>query len=98
MFDEIDTGVSGDISTKMGGIMKKMGRSMQVFSITHLPQIAAQGEKQYKVYKKEGKETTTTLIKPLNDEERVSELAEMLGGKEITDTAINHAKELLSIN
>lgn len=98
MFDEIDTGVSGDISTKMGDIMKKMGSSMQIFSITHLPQVAAQGENHYKVYKEEGGEATMTYMKHLNKEERIAELAEMLGGKEIKDSAVRHAEELLRIN
>lgn len=98
MFDEIDTGVSGDISTKMGAIMKKMGDAMQVFSITHLPQVAAQGNHQYRVFKEEGEERTRTYLKKLNDKERVEELAEMLGGKAITETALSHAKKLLSLH
>ena len=95
IFDEIDTGVSGDISNKMGGIMKKMGENMQIMSITHLPQVAAQGEYQFKVYKQVVNDNTNTYIKKLNKEERIDELAEMLGGKQWSESAIQHAKELL---
>lgn len=95
MFDEIDTGVSGEISNKMGEIMKKMGDSMQVFSITHLPQVASKGQHQFKVYKEEVRETTFTKMKPLSTEERIVELAEMLGGKSYSESAVSHAKQLL---
>lgn len=98
MFDEIDTGVSGEISGRMGAIMKKMGKSMQVFSITHLPQVAAQGKQQYKVFKEEESNSTSTYLRLLNKEERITELAEMLGGNQFSATAINHAKELLAAN
>lgn len=96
MFDEIDTGVSGEISNRMGEIMKEMGAHMQVFSITHLPQVAAKGQQQYKVFKKEVGETTTTQMKRLAAEERIAELAEMLGGKQFSSSAKQHAKELLT--
>ncbi|GMN09115.1 DNA repair protein RecN [Croceitalea sp. MTPC9] len=95
MFDEIDTGVSGEISNKMGEIMHQMSTTMQVFSITHLPQVASKGVHQYKVYKQEGATSTTTHMKKLTEEERVSELAEMLGGKSLSDSAMAHARELL---
>ncbi len=95
MFDEIDTGVSGEISSKMGAIMEKMGNTMQVFSITHLPQVAAKGVAQFKVYKEELGDSTRTGMRKLSAEQRVNELAEMLGGKNLTDSALAHARELL---
>ncbi|NJB35866.1 DNA repair protein RecN [Croceivirga sp. JEA036] len=96
MFDEIDTGVSGEISNRMGEIMKEMGAYMQVFSITHLPQVAAKGKQQYKVFKQEVGDTTTTQMKRLEEEQRIEELAEMLGGKQFSSSAMEHAKELLA--
>jgi len=98
MFDEIDTGVSGEISNKMGEIMQSMSSTMQIFSITHLPQVASKGVNQYKVYKEEGVSSTTTHMKKLSELERVNELAEMLGGKSFSTSAIAHAKELLDMN
>ncbi|MCL6273092.1 DNA repair protein RecN [Muricauda sp. 2012CJ35-5] len=95
MFDEIDTGVSGEISNKMGEIMKDMSAHMQVFSITHLPQVASKGQQQFKVFKEENQSGTTTHMKKLNVDERVTELAEMLGGKNISESALAHAKQLL---
>jgi DNA repair protein RecN (Recombination protein N) len=95
MFDEIDTGVSGEISNKMGDIMQAMSKTMQVFSITHLPQVASKGANHFKVYKEEEGIVTHTRMKKLDKEARVKELAEMLGGKNITDSALAHAKELL---
>ena len=95
MFDEIDTGVSGEISNRMGEIMQQMSGTMQVFSITHLPQVASKGKYQFKVYKEEGAEGTSTHIKQLSTDERVRELAEMLGGKSLSESALAHAKELL---
>lgn len=96
MFDEIDTGVSGEISNKMGDIMHAMSMTMQVFSITHLPQVASKGDHHFKVYKVEEGKTTRTKMKKLNPDERVVELAGMLGGKELTDSAMAHARELLN--
>jgi DNA repair protein RecN (Recombination protein N) len=96
IFDEIDTGVSGEIANKMGDIMKVMSRGMQVFAITHLPQIASKGEQQYKVFKKAQGETTVSELKLLTKEERVREIAEMLSGKDISDSALNHARALLN--
>ena len=96
MFDEIDSGVSGEISSQMGVIMKNMSADMQVFSITHLPQVASKGKQHYKVKKTEDNKGTRTSLYMLSNEERVVELAEMLGGKERSDSAIAHAKELLN--
>lgn len=96
MFDEIDTGVSGEISNKMGDIMLAMSSYMQVFSITHLPQIAAKGNTHYKVYKTDEGNQTQTHLKMLSEEERVTEIAEMLGGKQLTSSALAHAKQLLN--
>nr|WP_299340822.1 DNA repair protein RecN [Allomuricauda sp.] len=96
MFDEIDTGVSGEISNRMGEIMREMSHSMQIFSITHLPQVASKGQQQFKVFKEEKSGTTHTQMKQLNPQERVTELAEMLGGKNLSDSALAHAKELLN--
>lgn len=96
IFDEIDTGVSGEVSNKIAAIMGQMGNNMQVIAITHLPQIAAKGSNHYKVYKEEINGVTTTNLKQLSSEERIKEIAEMLSGKDISDSAIIHAKELLS--
>ncbi|WP_178985726.1 DNA repair protein RecN [Winogradskyella helgolandensis] len=96
MFDEIDTGVSGEISNKMGDIMKQMSNSMQVFSITHLPQIAAKGNSHFKVFKTDIEDITHTQLKKLNEDERIVEIAQMLGGLTITDSAMAHAKQLLN--
>ncbi|RAJ17119.1 DNA repair protein RecN [Olleya aquimaris] len=96
MFDEIDTGVSGEISNKMADIMSQMSTNMQVFSITHLPQIAAKGNTHFKVYKEDVNEVTTTNLVKLNYDERVVELAQMLGGSQLSDSAIAHAKQLLN--
>ena len=96
MFDEIDTGVSGEISNKMGDIMLEMSKTMQVFSITHLPQIAAKGHSHYKVFKEDINDVTQTNLVQLNHYERVVEIAQMLGGVEMSSSAIVHAKELLN--
>jgi DNA repair protein RecN (Recombination protein N) len=96
IFDEIDTGVSGEIALKMAEIMKKMSDKMQVFAITHLPQIASKGNQHYKVFKITHNNDTISEIKLLNENERVVEIAEMLSGKDISESAINHAKALLN--
>jgi DNA repair protein RecN (Recombination protein N) len=96
IFDEIDTGVSGEVSNKIAAIMQKMSNNMQVIAITHLPQIAAKGSSHYKVYKKEINGVTTTNLKQLTTDERIVEIAEMLSGKDISDSALTHAKELLN--
>lgn len=98
IFDEIDTGVSGKIAEKMAIIMKEMGHNnRQVISITHLPQIAAMGTSHYKVYKEESANGTISRMSILNQDERVSEIAQMLSGETITESAINQAKELLKL-
>ena len=96
IFDEIDTGVSGEIANKMGEIMSDMSKTMQVFAITHLPQIAAKGANHYKVFKTVLGENTVSELKLLNNDERIIEIAEMLSGKDISDSAVNHAKALLN--
>ena len=94
IFDEIDTGVSGEIADKMGNIMKEMGSKIQVICITHLPQIAAKGTKHYRVYKIE-EETSETKVVLLNAKERVQEIAKMLSGSNLTEAALKNAEELL---
>jgi DNA repair protein RecN (Recombination protein N) len=97
IFDEIDTGVSGEIAEKMAYIMREMGHNgRQVISITHLPQIAALGKTHYKVYKEDDEFKTTSHIRCLNDEERIREIAQMLSGSALTEAAINNAKALLN--
>ena len=96
IFDEIDSGVSGEISNKMGDIMLLMSKTMQVISITHLPQIAAKGHTHFKVYKEDVDEVTQTNLVKLNHDERIVEIAQMLGGTEMSSSAIAHAKELLN--
>lgn len=95
IFDEIDNGVSGEIAGKVGGILKRMGGFMQVIAITHLPQIAAKGDRHYWVYKSEDKQTTVTYIKQLSAKERIGEVAKMLSNETVTDSAIQAANELL---
>jgi len=96
IFDEIDTGVSGEIAHRMGEIMKSMSSDMQVLTITHLPQIAAKGANHYKVYKDDSGDQTQTHIIQLKTDERLVELAQMLSGKNVTDAALHNAKELLA--
>lgn len=96
MFDEIDTGVSGEISNKMAAIMQQMSGAMQVFAITHLPQVASKGMHHFKVFKFDEAQTTKTNMKQLSEEERIVELAQMLGGKEVSPSALAHAKQLLT--
>ncbi len=95
MFDEIDSGVSGEISNMMAEIMKKMSESMQVFTITHLPQIAAKGDVHFKVFKEDIDNKTYTKLIRLNQDDRIVEIAQMLGGDKMTDSAVVHAKSLL---
>ena len=95
MFDEIDSGVSGEISNMMAQIMQQMSKTMQVFTITHLPQIAAKGDVHFKVYKEDVNDKTLTKLVRLNYEDRIVEIAQMLGGKKMTDSAVVHAKSLL---
>ena len=96
MFDEIDTGVSGEISLKIAAIMKQMSRKMQIFTITHLPQIAAKGESHYKVLKTQENHKTITNMVKLTSEERIVEIATMLEGDKISASAVAHAKQLLN--
>lgn len=96
MFDEIDTGVSGKISNKMATIMQQMSKTMQVFTITHLPQIAAKGDTHFKVFKEDVNNVTQTQLKQLNPNDRIVEIAQMLGGTDVSSSAIAHAKELLN--
>ena len=96
IFDEIDTGVSGEIANQMARIMGEMSNSTQLLSITHLPQIAAKGEYHIKVYKEDVNEVTRTRLRVLNDDERIVEIAQMIGGNNVTDAAIANAKELLN--
>ncbi len=96
MFDEIDSGVSGEISNKMGQVMLQMSQYMQVFAITHIPQIAAKGHTHFKVYKEDVDQLTLTNLKKLNHDERLVEIAQMLGGVEISSSAMAHAKQLLN--
>ena len=96
IFDEIDAGISGEIAYKMAAILATMSQSMQLLCITHLPQIAAKGTSHIKIYKEDISNRTVTALKLLNKEERINEIAEMIGGKERTESAINHAKELLN--
>ena len=97
ILDEIDTGVSGDVASRMGNLMTMMGEYMQVVSITHLPQIASKGTTHYKVYKEDDEESTVSHIKQLTLEERVMEIAQMLSGTNPSPAAIANAKDLMNI-
>ena len=98
IFDEIDTGVSGMIAEQMAQMMQEMGaQDRQVISITHLPQIAAKGSTHYKVYKDETPQGTTSHMLQLGPDERINEIAQMLSGSDVTDAAIQNAKELLKL-
>jgi DNA repair protein RecN (Recombination protein N) len=96
IFDEIDTGVSGEIAIRMGEIMKEMSQEMQIFAITHLPQIAAKGDAHFKVFKSTVGEDTQSELKLLNEQDRVVEIAQMLSGTIVSESALNHAKALLN--
>ncbi|WP_338838935.1 DNA repair protein RecN [Flavobacterium ginsenosidimutans] len=96
IFDEIDTGVSGEIAIRMGEIMKEMSSTMQIFAITHLPQIAAKGDSHFKVSKSTIGDDTQSELKLLSQEDRIIEIAQMLSGANISDSALNHAKQLLN--
>ena len=95
IFDEIDTGVSGDVANRMGVMMLEISRTIQVTTITHLPQVASKGGHQYRVYKEDDEHSTHTRIALLTDEERVRSIAAMLGGSEIDDAALAAARSLL---
>jgi DNA repair protein RecN (Recombination protein N) len=96
IFDEIDTGVSGDVADKIGNILFAMGKTMQVITITHLPQMASKGSNHLFVYKSDSKDKTTSSIKQLNKDERIAEIAKMLSTGTPTETALKNAKELLN--
>lgn len=96
IFDEIDTGISGEIADKMGKLLKKMAENMQIINITHLPQIAAQGQIHFKVFKDDKAERTISKIVQLTDNDRIMEIAQMLSGENITESAIQNAKDLLN--
>ena len=96
IFDEIDTGVSGEVAYKIAEIMHHMGQYMQVITITHLPQVAAKGAHHFKVFKETKDGSTFTQLKKLASEDRISEVAQMLSGKALTEAALQHAKELLN--
>ena len=96
IFDEIDTGISGEIALKVGAIMEQMAQNMQVITITHLPQIASKKGKHFRVFKNEAGEQTSTGIEVLHKDERILEVAKMLGGEQASAAALEHAKELLS--
>jgi len=98
IFDEIDSGVSGEVAVKMGQILDQMSKTVQVLNITHLPQIAAKGKNHYRVYKFDLNEQTYTSIAKLTDQERVEEIAQMLSGENYSATALETAKELLKYN
>ena len=96
IFDEIDSGVSGEVADKVGQILSGMGKYMQVVNITHLPQVASRGTRHYHVYKDDTADSTFTRVKLLTHEERILEVARLLSGSEVTETAIKNAKELLT--
>ena len=98
IFDEVDTGVSGDIANKMGDIMHELGTKMQVMAITHLPQIASKGNAHYYVFKKEENDRTITQIKQMDTEERVIEIARMLSGAALTEASMANARDLLGVD
>jgi DNA repair protein RecN (Recombination protein N) len=98
VLDEIDTGISGEVAMKMGRLMEKMSRNMQLIVITHLPQIASRADLHLKVYKETSDDVTHTRIRHLTDDERVTEIAQMISGSDIQESALTHARELLKKN
>ena len=96
IFDEIDSGVSGEMSNAMANMMLEMSSKMQIIAITHLPQVASKGNQQLSVYKQNSLSSTSTMVKQLSNQERIDEIAKMLAGDLISDSAITHAKELLN--
>lgn len=97
IFDEIDTGVSGDIAHRMGNMMSQISQNLQVIAITHLPQVAAMGTTHFKVFKQDNETSTTTNIRQLNTEQRIDEIALMLSGSNIDPAAIANARSLLNL-
>ena len=98
IFDEIDTGVSGEVASKLGDIMQKMGESLQIVSITHLPQIASKAKNHFFVYKDESEQKTRSCIRQLSHDERVTEIAKMLSNDKITPEAIRAAEVILDFS
>lgn len=98
IFDEVDTGVSGEIADKMGAMMRNMGNEMQVLAITHLPQVAAKGHSHFKVYKTDNEDRTVSYVKMLDKDERIKELAGMLSGSSVNEAALMNARALLNEN
>ena len=96
MFDEVDVGIGGSTAAVVGKMLRRLGQNAQIFCITHLPQVAGKGDQHYKVYKEEINGKIKTQLRVLNADERIVEIAEMLGGKTLTDSALAHAKELLN--
>ncbi len=95
IFDEIDSGVSGEVAEKVGSILLSMGKGMQVVNITHLPQVAAAGDRHFFVYKDETGDSTITRVKLLSNDERVEEIARLLSGSRITEAAMSNARDLM---
>ena len=96
IFDEIDTGISGETAARVGAILKQMAKDHQVLAITHLPQIASKGNTHFLVYKEVKKSSTRSQLRILNDVERLNEIARMLSGEVLTDAALDNARVLLS--
>jgi DNA repair protein RecN (Recombination protein N) len=97
VLDEIDTGVSGEIALKLGDMMKKMAKKHQLITISHLPQIAAKGDSHFYVYKDNSSSKTISIIKELDEKERIEKIAEMIGGAKPSKTALDSAKELMKL-
>jgi DNA repair protein RecN (Recombination protein N) len=98
IFDEIDAGVSGEIADKVGGIMAGLAEGRQVMAITHLPQVASRGSDHFVVFKEDTPDATYTRIRKLRNEERVSEIARMLSGEEVSEEALSNARVLLRVS
>ncbi|MEM1137678.1 MAG: hypothetical protein AAGI07_17705 [Bacteroidota bacterium] len=97
IFDEIDTGISGEIALKVGGMLQDMAEKHQVIAISHLPQIAAKGDAHYFVYKDEGMARSESKLRQLSEKERIKEIATMIGGENPSETAFQNAKELMEL-
>ena len=97
IFDEVDAGIGGAVAQTVGALLKKLGQTHQVLCVTHLPQVAAQGDNQWRVQKTLVENKTISKIEVLNRSERVDEIARMLSGVDITPTTLRHARELLNI-
>jgi len=95
LFDEIDTGVSGEVAEKIGNVLRNMSHNMQVFAVTHLPQVAAKGSHHWRVEKSTENGSTQTQVNPLNNQERIHEIARLMSGSNVNEAALNHAKELM---